>query len=279
MKKVAIQGIKGSFHEVAARSYFGDGIETVECESFPSFFKELARKETQWGIMAIENTIAGTILPNYELLKKSHMNIVGEEYLRIRHNLMALPGQHIEDLREVRSHPMAILQCQEFFDQHPHIRLVSNNDTAGSAEEIRKNNLEGIGAIASSLAADHFELEIISSGIETNHANFTRFLVLHDKDHSEMLGPEGDKASISFHLSHRPGSLAQVLQTFSYYNINLTKIQSLPLVGREFEYCFHVDAEYDDYEIFQTCLGAIKPFLTMLRILGEYKRRRNGNGN
>ena len=272
MKKVAIQGIKGSFHEMAAHKYFGQAIETIHCESFPVFFKTLANKEAEIGIMAIENTIAGTILPNYDMLKNSALNIVGEEYLRIRHNLMALPGQKIESLSEVWSHPMAILQCQKYFEDHTQIRLIEGIDTAASAELILKNDLKGVGAIASKLAAEHYGLEILAEGIETNSANFTRFLVLEDESISGKAGPSGNKASIGLHLIHRPGSLAQVLQTFSYFNLNLTKIQSLPLVGKEWEYYFHVDLEYEEYEAYQNALSAIKPFITFQKILGEYKR-------
>lgn len=271
--KVAIQGIKGSFHEIATFKFFGERepIDTVECDSFPMFFKKFKKEQDFYGVMAIENTVAGTILPNYALLRNSDMGIVGEVYLRIQHNLMALNGQNIHELTEVHSHPMAILQCQTFFDAYPHIRLIESPDTALSAKEVWDNEQKGIGAIASNLAANYYHLDILAEGIETNKRNFTRFLVLRHRDFIKPNGAIPNKASICFNLAHKAGSLAQVLQIFAANGINLSKIQSLPVIGKVWEYFFHIDVEFDDYQIYQSTLKDIQPYMSDLQILGEYR--------
>jgi prephenate dehydratase len=270
-KKVAIQGFKASFHEIAAYKFFGSDIETVMCDSFRGLFSDIENKNSGYGVVAIENTVAGTILPNYALLRNSEVKVIGEVYLQIQQNLMALPGETIENLTEVHSHPMAILQCHEFFEPYPKIKLIESADTALSATMVHQKQLKGIGAIASIAAAEAYGLEILKEGIETNKKNFTRFLVIQDsKDFINITKP--DKASLCFHLAHRTGSLASVLMSLSDNKINLTKIQSLPLVGREWEYFFHLDLEFDDYAAFKNAVDDIGPDVHELQVLGEYKR-------
>ncbi|HEC43884.1 MAG TPA: prephenate dehydratase [Bacteroides sp.] len=272
-KRIVIQGGYGAFHEIAALQYFeNESIEILPRDTFKDLMAALKKDKADHGIMAIENSIAGSILPNYSLLKESPMRIIGEIYLRIRQNLVALPGQVISEITEVFSHPMAILQCQVFFDQYDDIKLIESMDTALSAKKIREENLFGTGAIASSLAAEKYELEIIASGIETNKKNYTRFLILgngHDKKSTE---PEINKASIHFALSHKIGGLSKILSILSYYDINLSKIQSMPIIGGDWEYQFYIDVEFSDIELYQQSLVAIKPFTSDLGILGEYRR-------
>jgi len=235
----------------------------------------LKKNKADHGIMAIENSIAGSILPNYSLLKDSPMKIIGEVYMRIRQNLVALPGQSIEDLHEVFSHPMAILQCQVFFDQFDNIKLIESMDTALSAKKIRDEKLTGIGAIASYLAAEKYELEVVASGIETNKKNYTRFLILGNGQHGTMSRDEINKASLHFALSHSIGSLSKILSILSYYDINLSKIQSMPIMGEDWEYQFYVDVEFSDWDLYKKSIEAIEPFTSDLGILGEYKRGRS----
>lgn len=269
-KKVAIQGFRASFHEIAAQKYFGENIKLQMCDTFKKQFNLLESNYSDYAVVAIENTVAGTIIPNYALLRESNTKVIGEVYLQIQQNLMALPNQTIEDLKEVHSHPMAILQCQEFFEDYPHIKLIESTDTALSAELIRKNNLKEVGAIASIRAAEIFSLEILKASIETNKKNFTRFLVIQKNNDINVISP--DKASICFHLSHKTGSLAQVLMSLSENKINLTKIQSLPLIGREWEYFFHLDLEFKDYSQYLNAIAEIKPDIHEFKILGEYKQ-------
>lgn len=273
--KILIQGGYGAFHEMAAKYYFGDSpIEILPKNTFREVIRSLKQQQADYGIMAIENSLAGSILPNYALLKDSPMHIVGEIYLRIRQNLVALPGESIGNLKEVYSHPMAILQCQAFFDQYPHIRLIESMDTALSAREIRKKNLSHTGAIASTLAAETYQLEILAEGIETNKMNYTRFLILGENGNSPA--PEQtNKASVHFALAHEIGSLSKILSVFSFYNLNLSKIQSLPIIGKDWEYQFYVDLEYDSYERYRQSLEAARPFTSELGILGEYRRGRS----
>lgn len=273
-KRIAIQGVKGSFHEIAAREYFGENIELEMCDSFPELFKSLKSGKAEFGVMAIENSVAGTILPNYGLVRDSDFTVIGEVYLRIEHQLMALPGQRIEDLKEVHSHPMAILQCQKWLEKHPHIKIVESTDTADSAWMIRRSGKKRIAAIASRLAAEHCELEILAEGIETHKRNFTRFLILQEESMAVLEGAvvQADKASVCFNLSHKVGSLSQILLVLSSHGMNLTKIQSLPIVGREWQYFFHIDLEFDDYAQYERALAAIQPLVGELKILGEYER-------
>jgi prephenate dehydratase len=274
--KVAIQGIPGANHEIAARAYFGDkNVEVVPCHTFQEVFDVMHKYPDVQGIMAIENTLVGSLLPNYTMLRESGFFIHGEHKLRIKHHLMALPGQTIDDIKEVHSHPMAIAQCEAFFKDYPHIKLIESEDTAYSAKYISDNQVKGMGAIASSLAARLYDLDIIENGIETNKHNYTRFLVIGQDDKiekAELLEQNRiNKSSIVFSLPHEEGSLSKVLTILAFYNINLTKIQSLPVVGVEWEYLFYIDVMYNDYERYLQSLDAIRPLCKKLRILGEYE--------
>ena len=273
MKRVAIQGIKGSFHEQAVyRFYEKEGLpkpEVVECLSFADLYKRMDEGAADAAIMAIENTVSGGLLPNFELLRKHNRKIKGEVFLRIKQNLMTLPGQKIEDLKEVRSHYMAINQTRQYFDAYPGIRLVEYGDTASSAADIAKEGVKGVGAIASDLAAEIYGLEIIAESIETYKQNFTRFLILDDGlqvDQSRI-----NKATMCFTLPHKPGSLTHVLTILSFYDMNLTRIQSLPIPGQEWQYFFYVDIKFENYERYTQALSAVKPLMTDLNILGEYE--------
>ena len=272
-KRIVIQGGYGAFHEIAALQYFeNESIEILPRDTFKDLIVALRKNKADHGIMAIENSLAGSILPNYSLLKDSPMKIIGEIYMRIKQNLVAFPGQGMTDINEVFSHPMAILQCQVFFDQYKKIKLIESTDTALSAKKIRDEKLLGIGAIASGLAAEKYDLEIIASGIETNKKNYTRFLILGNGQHGATAREEVNKASIHFALSHRIGGLSKVLSILSYYEINLSKIQSMPIIGGDWEYQFYVDVEFTDYGLYTQSLDAIKPFTRDLGVLGEYKR-------
>lgn len=272
-KKVAIQGFSGCFHEQAARMFYGEreGVcpEIVECATFDGLYSSLNAGQADAAIMAIENTVSGGLLPNFELLRKYDVKIKGEVFLRIRQNLMALPGQTIEDIKEVRTHYMAINQTRAFFSEYPHIRLVESEDTAKSAADIAREGLRGIGAVASELAAELYGLEILKPGIETYKQNFTRFLILDDS--LQVPEQEIDKVSMCFTLPHKSGSLAQVLTILSFYDMNLTRIQSLPIPGREWQYFFYVDIKFDSYERYRQALTAVRPLMEDLNILGEYR--------
>lgn len=270
--KIAIQGGFGAFHEIAAIHYFNnENIEIIPRNTFKDLMKSLKERKADYGIMAIENSIAGSILPNYSLLKDSPMHIVGEVYLRIKQNLVALSGQKIEDITEVHSHSMAILQCQEFFDQYPWVKLVESLDTALSAREISEKKLLRTGAIASGMAARKYNLEILADGIETNKMNYTRFLIIKENG-SRPDVTKVNKSSIHFALAHRIGSLSKILSILSYYDINLTKIQSLPIMGKDWEYQFYIDVIFNDYEWYRKSLAAIEPFTSELGVLGEYEK-------
>ncbi|MFZ4405479.1 MAG: prephenate dehydratase [Pseudobdellovibrionaceae bacterium] len=249
--KVGIQGFKASFHDIVARNFFksSEVLEIAECATFLQLASDLHNKKLDYAVMAIENTIAGSILPNYTLLEQHQIKIIGEYYLRISMNLMALPGEKIEDLKVVQSHPMALHQCTEFLAQYPFIRIQESIDTAESAKQIALQNLKGQSAIASSLAAEEYKLNILAAGIETNKQNYTRFLILAPKDNTEYTKQLGatqlNKATLRFEVTDRPGCLVEVLQIFGEFSLNMTKIQSVPLLGRPYEYSFHVDVEWD----------------------------------
>jgi len=275
-KRIVIQGGYGAFHEIAANYYFeGEEIEILPRNTFKDVMKSLKKNNADFGIMARENSSAGSILPNYGLLQNSTMHIIGEIYLRIEQNLVVLPGQKIEQIHEVYSHPMAILQCEEFFDKFPHIRLIESIDTALSAKDIRENTLTGVGAIASRAAAEQYQLEIIAQGIETNKKNYTRFLIIGENNNNKPGSGVVNKASIHFALAHKIGSLSKILSILSYHELNLTKIQSMPIIGKNWEYQFYVDIEIEDYNLYQKSLEAIKPFTSNLGILGEYQKGRS----
>ncbi len=272
MMRIAIQGGYGAFHELAAHKYFmNDEIEILPRESFSDLLTSLRDHKADYGIMAIENSLAGSILPNYNLLKETHMRIIGEVYLRICQNLVALPGVEIESIKEVYSHPMAILQCGQFFKQYPHIRLIESIDTALSAEDISVNHRTDTGAIASRLAAEKYGLQILEEGIETNKMNYTRFLILTENG-AAIDKADVNKASIHFALAHKIGSLSKILSIFSFHEINLAKIQSTPIIGKDWEYQFYVDLEVNDYEMYLNALESIKPFTSGLMVMGEYKK-------
>jgi len=270
---IAIQGGYGAFHEIAAKAYFEpQEIDIMPNNTFKDLMASLKQRQVDYGIMAIENSLAGSIIPNYALIKESKMQIIGEIYLRIRQNLVALKGQKIEDIKEVYSHPMAILQCQLFFDSYPEITLIESIDTALSAKMISDEKLKGKGAIASDVAAEKYGLEILAPSIETNKMNYTRFLILREANgHKEEIF-NVNKSSIHFALANKSGSLSKILSILSYYDINLTKIQSLPIMGKDWEYQFYVDVVFDDYEWYLKSLDAIRPFTSELGILGEYEK-------
>ena len=273
MERIAIQGIAGCYHETAAHSYFaGQEIEILPCLSFDELFARMAADPRLLGIAAIENTIAGSLLPNHELLQQSHARIIGEQKLRISHVFAALPGQSPGDIREVRSHPIALMQCGEFLKAQPGLKVVERDDTAGSAREIAEEQLTGTAAICGADAAEIYGLEILQRGIETNKHNFTRFLLLADESRAaEFADPaHTGKASLLFTLSHTQGSLSKVLTVLSFYGINLTKIQSLPIIGREWEYRFYVDVTFDGQQRFRQAIDAARPLTSDFRILGEY---------
>lgn len=271
-KRIAIQGVKGCFHEQAARLFYEEHghvvPQIVECLTFDGLYESMNAGKADAAVMAIENTVSGGLLPNFELLRKYDHKIKGEVFLRIQQNLMAMPGQKIEDIREVRTHYMAINQTREFFKNYPWIRLVESEDTAKSAAEVAAEGLMGVGAVASTLAADLYGLEILAESIETYKQNFTRFLILDDS--LEVDRQKIDKSSMCFTLSHTPGSLAHVLTILSFYGMNLTRIQSLPIPGQEWQYFFYVDIKFDDYVRYEQALAAVRPLMEDLRILGEY---------
>ena len=270
-KRIAIQGGFGAFHEMAANFYFEpEEIEIIPRNTFDDLLKSLKERQADYGILAIENSIAGSILPNYNLLRESNKKIIGEIFLRIRHHLVALPGQKIEDLREVFSHPMAILQCQAYFEKYPYIRLIESVDTALSAKDIHDKQLTATGAIASELAAQKYDLDILASGIETNPVNYTRFLVVNENGNHRIDETIPNKSSLYFTLSHKIGSLSKILSILSFYDMNLTKIQSLPVIGKEWEYQFYIDLVFSDFELYQQAFHAIKPFTGELGELGIY---------
>lgn len=278
-KRVTIQGVAGCYHDAAARLYFNDEtIDTIPCDSFPEMFDVLDGDASLLGIMAIENTIAGALLQNHELLRKSNHVIVGEHKMRISHVLAALPGQDINDLTEVNSHPMALMQCELFLRRHPNMRMVEKFDTAGSAKEIAEQQLKGHAAVCGEYAAELYGLNILEKSIETNKRNFTRFLILADPLVADELRPKAeqlDKSSIVFTLPHTQGALSKVLTIFSFYDINLSKIQSMPIIGREWEYRFYVDLTFDSYVRYRQAIEAVRPLIKDFRILGEYKESKN----
>ena len=279
MRRIAIQGQVGSYHDVAAHCYFGEqeDIELICCETFEDVFKEMKADSNVIALVAIENTIAGSLLHNYELLRESGMQVVGEHKLRIKHSFVCLPEDDWESITEVNSHPVALMQCREFLQQHPDLKVVETGDTAGSAKKIKEKNLRGHAAICSKAAAELYGLKVLEEGIETNKHNFTRFLVLSDPWLAEaMINPrKSNKASLVFSLPHNEGSLSQVLSIFSFYKINLTKIQSLPIIGREWEYMFYIDVMHDDYTRYRQSIDAVRPLTKQLKILGEYMEGRS----
>ena len=274
--KIAIQGFEASFHEIVALQFFGKDIETVQCASFPKLFEVMNKKQADFAVCAIENSLAGAILPNYAHLRKSNLVIRGEVYLRIEMHLMALPNQTMEQINEIHSHPMALLQCQGFLEKYPDIQLVESPDTALSAKEIKENHIKNRAAIASRRAAELYGLDIIAADIHDNKRNYTRFLILAPEDSTAHLPKVINKSSLSFRAHHTPGSLAKVLTNIGNHNINLTKIQSLPVIGEEWQYYMYVNLEFDSEIAYREMLKEIMPYITELKILGEHEQ---GNKN
>ncbi|QBA63399.1 prephenate dehydratase [Muriicola soli] len=272
-KRIAIQGIKGSNHHQVAREYFGDEIELVECLSFHSLVDQLLEGKADKGVMAIENSIAGSIIPNYALVYENNLHIIGEHYLNIHHHLMGLRGQTIADIREVRSHPMALLQCREYLKTQSHIKMVEDVDTAETAFRIREEKLSGIAAIAPEMAAEMYDLEIISPEIQTIKNNATRFIIVKTVN-KELPKEEINKASLRFITDHKRGSLATVLNVMSDCNLNLTKIQSLPIIETPWKYAFFVDVTFDDYNHFAKSKSLLQIMSEDFKVLGEYKNTR-----
>nr|WP_298287314.1 prephenate dehydratase [uncultured Lutibacter sp.] len=268
--KVAIQGIKGSFHHIVAEAYFGKNIDLIECLSFSELPNLLYTNKAEVVIMAIENTIAGAILPNYALIDEHQLNICGEFHLPIQHNLMVLNGQKIEDIKEVYSHPMALLQCHKFFKDYPHIKLIEDKDTASVAKRIRDKNLKGIGAIASELAAETYDLTILASAIQTIKENATRFFILTNSEAKNLVS--ANKASIKFITSDDTGSLAQILTILAKHHLNLSKIQSMPVIETPWKYAFFADFIFNSYADYYNAMNEIKDKVEMLKVLGEYTK-------
>jgi len=266
--RVAIQGIKASFHEEAAFKFFGRTIETIECNSFKQTCDSLVKGEADFVIMAIENSIAGSLLPNYTLIREYNFAVTGEVYLPIQLHLMALPGIKFEDIKFATSHPIAIRQCVDFFDDYPHIQVIESNDTAACAKKIRDEQLTDTVAIANTLAAELYGLNIIERRIESNKKNYTRFLIL-QKDKKEDT-KEINKASICFQVGNHVGALSKVLNIFAELHVNLTKIQSMPVLGKRNEYYFYVDMEWTSMENYDTAIRKALKYTVNFNIMGEY---------
>jgi prephenate dehydratase len=266
-KRVAIQGIRASFHEEAAFKFFGTDIETVECESFKKTCEVLKNKQADYVVMAIENSIAGSLLPNYTLLREYNFSIVGEVYLAIQLHLLALPGVKFEDVKFVQSHPIAIRQCSDFFEEFPHLNVVESSDTAACAKKIREEKLTDTVAIANLLAAKLYDLEVMERRIESNKKNFTRFLILANKPLENV---EVNKASLSFQVGNSVGSLADVLNIFASHKINLSKIQSMPVLGKRNEYNFYVDIEWKNQADYDSAIRQVLKHTINFNIMGEY---------
>ena len=274
MKRIAIQGFEGSFHDITAHKYFEDEqLQLVCCATFEEVFDNMKADPTMLGLTAIENTIAGSLLHNYELLRASGMSVVGEHKTHISHCLCCLESETIEDIREVHSHPVALMQCRDYLSRHQRMKLVEDDDTAGSARWIAENKIKGAAAICHAEAAKLYGLKILDNHIEDNKHNYTRFLVLSDPRKADMLRAinQTNKASLVFSLPHEEGSLSQVLSILSFYKMQLTKIQSLPIIGCEWEYMFYVDVTYDDIIKYRQAIDAITPLTRELTILGEYR--------
>jgi len=268
---VSIQGYEGSFHQVAAQQFFGKNVEVIPCATFREVVKIAGnKKESDGGVMAIENSIAGSILPNYNLLQKSNLQVVGEIYLHIKQNLLVNPGVTLEDIREVHSHPMALQQCLEFLDKYDW-KLIETEDTALSAKQVHQHRSKHVAAIASKLAAELFDLHVIAPNIHTMKNNYTRFLIIQREELAKKV-EDADKASVNFHTDHSRGSLARVLSKIADGGINLSKLQSFPIPGSDWQYSFHADMEFDSIDQFNQVIEGIKPITAGLKIYGVYKK-------
>ncbi len=269
-KPIAIQGIKGSFHHEVAQKYFSSTAEVIECMSFDNAVDNLLQKSTDTMVMALENSIAGSIIPNYALIDNHNLSIVGEYYLDIQHNLLALKGEALATIKEVHSHPMALLQCKQFFKDYPHIKLVEAKDTADVAKQIGEDSIKGIAAIASKNAASLYHLDVLAESIQTIKHNETRFVIV--KRENNSLERKGiNKASLKFELDHKRGSLATILNVMSDCKLNLTKIQSLPKIETPWKYAFFVDVTFDDYKDYEKAYAIMQIMAENFKVLGEYK--------
>ncbi|MBL7857867.1 MAG: prephenate dehydratase [Cyclobacteriaceae bacterium] len=267
--RIAIQGIATSFHEVAAMTYFNEPIETVECLSFHQLCEGLRNGHADYAVMAIENSIAGSILPNYFLLQEYHFNIIGELYLPIHMHLLALPGVKLSDIKTIESHPMAIRQCAEYLHALTGVEIRESDDTALSAKRVKEFKLKNTAAIANEFAAKKYKLQILEKRIETHKKNFTRFLILTKRSNGKA---ESNKASLSFEVANEVGSLAEALMTFKNNSINLTKIQSIPIIGRPSEYSIHIDVEWKRRKGYDIAMREVLRQVKNLNVLGEYKK-------
>ena len=272
-KNIGIQGIKGSFHHIVANNYFGKEIHLAEFLSFEEMIYNLNNGKIDYAVMAIENSTAGSIIPNYALIDEYEINIVGEYYLEIKHNLMALKGQSLKDIKEVQSHPMALLQCRDFFKNNSDIILVEEKDTAQIAKKIADNKLKGLGAIASELASKTYDLEIIKENIQTIKKNQTRFVIL--KNIRPTKNKNINKASLKFELDHKRGSLATILNVLSDCKLNLTKIQSMPKIQTPWRYSFFVDVTFDNKENYLKAKSIVEIMAKEFKVLGEYKNSKD----
>lgn len=271
--KIAIQGIKGSFHHQVAMDYFQDDVQVDECLSFNSLVDSLLSNKSNLAVMAIENSIAGSILPNYALIDKNNLHIVGEYYLDIIQNLMTLKGQNLQDIQEVHSHPMALLQCMDFLKSHPQIKLVEDKDTAETARRINQNQLKNIAAIGSKVAAELYDLKIIAPEIQTINNNKTRFFII-SKEKNNNAKNEINKASIKFELDDTPGSLATILNVMNNCKLNLTKIQSMPIIETPFQYSFFVDVVFEKYKHYEKATKILEIMTNHFKVLGEYENKK-----
>ncbi|MDR2027781.1 MAG: prephenate dehydratase [Prevotellaceae bacterium] len=268
--KIAIQGVAGAFHDEAARRFFGENISILECDTFRLLCEKVDSGAADYGIMAIENTIAGSLLQNYGYIDEFRLRVTGEIYLRIRMNLMALKGTKIKNLKQVLSHPIALRQCAEYLDTLPKSVIISETeDTAESAKKIYENQLVDTAAVAGTVAAKMYGLEILKEGIETVKKNYTRFIIL-SKNHHPVSG--SNKASLSFQVRHQPGSLAEALSIFARHDVNVSKIQSVPILGQPYQYSFHVDVEWDSSVNYDASISEIVRHVSGLSIYGEYKK-------
>jgi len=265
--KVSIQGIHGAFHEEAARLYFKEKIEIVSNLTFQDLISSILNKTADNGIMAVENTISGTIHANLNLIKHSGLKITGEVYLPVNQNLIALPATKMQNITEIHSHYMAINQCQEFLNKLKNIKIIESEDTALSIKNIAENQLRHVAAIGSKLAAEQYKMEIISANIETSTKNYTRFLILSNQIDSSQ---PYDKCSLAIILPHKKGSLSIILNILSFYDINLTKIESVPIIGEPWHYLFYLDVQFESAHDFSQSIEALKPMAAKIYILGRY---------
>lgn len=274
-EKVAIQGIEGSFHHQVAREYFGSNVQVEECMSFGDVVRSLTSGKAGKAVMAIENSIAGSILPNYALIDENDLKIIGEHYIPIKMNLMAVPGRKIEDIKKVYSHPMALLQCKEFFSNYPHIKLVEDVDTASVAKRISERGSLHSAAVASTTAAELFNLEIIAEGIHTIKSNTTRFLVLSAEEEHRVKELSSNKASFKFVMESRQGSLVSALNILRDFDLDMTKIQSVPVIEMPWKYAFFIDVIFDDPQRFNRAMEILEIMTEELKILGIYQNGLN----